>query len=37
MLAKKTAEAALIDIGAQNGVDYKLNVAAPVGNGVSIV
>lgn len=37
MLAKKTAEAALIDIGAQNGVDYKLNVAAPSSNGVSIV
>ncbi len=37
MLAKKTAESALIDIGAQNGVDYKLNVAAPSGNGVSII
>ncbi len=37
MLAKKTAESALIDIGAQNGVDYKLSVAAPMNNGVSII
>ena len=37
MLAKKTAEAALIDIGAENEKDYKLSVAAPFGNGVSII
>ncbi|MBQ9965112.1 MAG: MBL fold metallo-hydrolase [Clostridia bacterium] len=37
MLAKKTAEAALIDIGAENEKDYKLSIAAPFGNGVSII
>ena len=37
MLAKKTAEAALIDIGAENGRDYILSVASPSGNRVSII
>ena len=37
MLAKKTAEAALIDLNAENGRDYILTVAAPNGNGVTVI
>ena len=37
MLAKKTAEAALIDLNAENGRDYILTVAAPEGNGVTVI
>ena len=37
MLAKKTAEAALIDLNAENGKDYILTVAAPDGNGVTVI
>lgn len=37
MLAKKTAESALIDLGAQNGKDYILSIAAPQGNGVTVI
>ncbi len=37
MLAKKTAEAALMDIGAENGRDYILSVASPEGNRVSVI
>lgn len=37
MLAKKTAEAALIDLNAENGRDYILTVAAPDGNGVTVI
>ena len=35
-LARSSAEAALIDFGAQNGKDYVLTVAAPNGNGVTV-
>ena len=37
MLAKKTAEAALIDLNAENGRDYILTVAAPDGNRVTVI
>lgn len=37
MLAKSCAEAALIDIGAENGRDYILTVAAPTGNRVTVL
>ena len=37
MLAKATAEAALIKEGAQNGKDYILTVARPKGNGVTVI
>lgn len=37
LLAKSVAEAALIDLGAQNGVDYILNVAQPENNGVTVL
>lgn len=37
LLARSTAEAALIDIGAQNGKDYLLSVAKPTGNGVTVI
>ncbi len=37
MLAKKTSESALITLGAENGKDYKLCVAAPEGNGVVVI
>lgn len=36
LLAKSCAEAALMDIGAKNGKDYILTVAAPSGNGVTV-
>ncbi len=37
MLAKSCAEAALIDIGAENGRDYLLTVAAPSENRVTVL
>lgn len=37
MLAKATAEAALMAGGAQNGRDYILTVARPQGNGVTVI
>lgn len=37
MLAKATAEAAMIKSGAQNGKDYILTVAKPKGNGVTVI
>lgn len=37
LLAKCCAEAALMDIGAKNGKDYKLTVAAPKENGVTVI
>jgi len=37
LLAKSCAEAALMDIGAVSGKDYRLTVAAPTNNGVTIV
>ena len=37
LLARSSAEASLMDMGAQNGIDYKLTVAAPTGNGVTVV
>ena len=37
LLAKSCAEAALMDIGAVNGRDYRLTVAAPKGNGVTVI
>lgn len=36
-LARSSAEAALMDIGAQNGSDYILTVASPDGNGVTVI
>ena len=36
LLAKNCAEAALMDIGAQNGKDYILNVAGVTENGVMV-
>lgn len=36
MLAKSTSENALADMGAKNGEDYILRVAAPTGNGVTV-
>lgn len=37
LLALNAAEAALTDAGALNGTDYILTVAAPAGNGVTVV
>ncbi|MBQ3816881.1 MAG: MBL fold metallo-hydrolase [Clostridia bacterium] len=37
MLAKKTSQAALMDLGAVNGEDYILNVAMPSNNGVIVL
>ena len=37
MLAKATAEAALMSIGAENGKDYILTVARPQGSGVTVI
>lgn len=37
MLAKKASEAALMDIGAENGRDYLLSVASPCGNEVIVI
>lgn len=37
LLARSLAEASLMDLGAQNGIDYKLTVAAPTGNGVTVI
>lgn len=37
LLALTSAESACIDLGAKNGVDYKLVVAKPKGNGVTIL
>lgn len=37
LLAKSTAEAALMDLGAQNNKDYILSVAKPANNGVSVI
>lgn len=37
LLAKTTAEAALMDCGAVNGKDYILNVASPIKNGVMVI
>lgn len=37
MLAKSCAEAALIDLSAENGKDYILTVAKPSGNGVTVI
>lgn len=37
LLARSCAEAALMDIGAQNKKDYILTVASPCGNGVTII
>lgn len=36
-LARSCAEAALMDIGAQNMKDYILTVASPCGNGVTVI
>lgn len=37
LLARSCAEAALIDLGAQNGKDYILTVASPTENGVTVI
>ena len=37
MLAKKASEASLMDLGAENGKDYLLSVAAPKENGVIVI
>ena len=37
LIARATAEAALMDLGAQSGKDYILSVAAPKENGVSVI
>ena len=37
LLAFNCAQAALVDCGAKDGVDYTLSVAAPTGNGVTVV
>lgn len=37
MLAKSCAEAALMDMGAVNGEDYTLSVAAPTSNRVTVI
>ena len=37
LIARSCAEAALIDMGAQNGVDYILSVASPERNGVTVL
>lgn len=37
LLAKSCAQAALMDIGAVNGKDYRLTVAAPKDNGVTVI
>ncbi len=37
LLARSASEAALMDIGAQNGKDYILSVAKPCGNGVTVI
>ena len=37
LLARSSAEAALMDIGAENGKDYLLSVAKPTGNGVTVI
>ena len=36
-LAKSSAEAALMDLGAENGKDYILSVASPTENGVTVI
>ena len=36
-LARSCAEAALMAVGAQNGKDYLLSVAAPKDNGVTVI
>ncbi len=37
LIARSCAEAALMDMGAENGKDYLLYVAAPTGNGVTVI
>lgn len=37
LIARACAESALMDMGAQNGKDYILNVAKPQENGVSVI
>lgn len=37
LLAKSSAEAALMDLGAKQGCDYILNVAKPTNNGVTVL
>lgn len=37
LVARSCAEAALMDMGAQNGRDYLLSVAAPTENGVTVI
>ena len=37
LVARSSAEAALMDIGAENGKDYLLSVAHPQGNGVTVI
>lgn len=37
LIARSCSEAALMDLGAQNGKDYILKVAAPSGNGVTVL
>ena len=37
LLAKSTTEAVLMDIGAQNGKDYLLNIAGVKGNKVTVI
>lgn len=37
LVARSSAEAALMDIGAENGKDYLLYVAHPQGNGVTVI
>ena len=37
LLALSSAEASLMDIGAQNGKDYLLKVAGPKNNGVTVI
>ena len=37
LLARAAAEAALMDLGTKNGVDYMLTVASPTDNGVTII
>ena len=37
LLARSTAESALMDLSAENGKDYLLKVATPKGNGVMVI
>lgn len=37
LVARSCAEAALMDIGAENSKDYLLSVAKPTGNGVTVI